>query len=91
MNKDDIRHLATLSRLEVTDEDLDTYSKQIPEILEYVKKIESFDTKDSKENFEQNNVFRSDEEVSESGIDTEKLLAEAPESKDGFIKVKKVL
>ena len=37
------------------------------------------------------NVVREDINPSEPGLNTEKILQEAPETKDGYIKVKKVL
>ncbi len=42
MNTKDIKHLANLSRLHLTDEEVDAYTKQFDEIVAYVDKIKEF-------------------------------------------------
>jgi len=41
---EDIRHIAHLSRLQVSDEDVATYRDQLGAILEYVNKLKELDT-----------------------------------------------
>lgn len=99
MKKEDIKHLATLSRLELTESEVERYAGQFDEILHYVDKIKEIG-KDHEENNptsqklrpdELKNVFRSDDDIQEGGIFTDKILREAPRSQDGFVRVKKIL
>lgn len=41
----DIRHVATLARLELKDEEVPVYTKQIQDILGYFKQLDQFDDK----------------------------------------------
>jgi aspartyl-tRNA(Asn)/glutamyl-tRNA(Gln) amidotransferase subunit C len=98
MKKDDVKKLAELSRLELNDAELEKYAGQFDEILHYVDKIKVFSSQFSVvsddlkvENTSVKNVFRSDEDIQEGGIFTDKILKEAPASQDGFVKVKKIL
>ena len=97
MKKEDIKHLANLSRLELSDEELEKYASQFDEILAYVDKIKEL--KESGEESESaftsfgvtKNIFREDDDVQEGGIHTEKILEEAPDKHEDFVKVKKFL
>ena len=94
MKKEEVKKLAELSRLELTDMELEKYAEQFDEILHYVDKIKEiggFDDDLKIENISVNNVFRSDDDIQEGGIFTDKILREAPQSQDGFVKVKKIL
>ncbi len=41
VSKDEIKHLGWLSRLELTDKDLDRYASQIDEIIRYFDKLDT--------------------------------------------------
>ena len=98
ISKDDIKKLADLARIEIEDSELDGLAKEVDSILGYVGQIKSvvgnvgFPSPDQGEG--QGgvlNVMREDENPNESGAYTKELLAEAPETERGFIKVKKIL
>lgn len=93
MNKDDILNLAGLARLDLTDEEIATYGKNIPEILSYVGKLNDVKTDESGriESAGIRNVFREDGEPHETGLHTDDILNGAPDIMDGFVKVKKIL
>jgi len=44
MNKEEIKHLAKLSEIEFSDEELLKFEKQFDEILNFVSKLQSVDT-----------------------------------------------
>ena len=44
IDKKDVRHVALLSRLELDEKDLETYSKQLASILSYIGKLNEIDT-----------------------------------------------
>lgn len=93
MDKEEIKKIANLARLEISEEESEKMAGQIDSILHYVDQIAEADVKDDGsrvENAAVRNVLRDDAEPHESSH-TEDLLEEAPETKDGFIKVKKIL
>jgi aspartyl-tRNA(Asn)/glutamyl-tRNA(Gln) amidotransferase subunit C len=90
---EDIEKLSELSRIEVSDEEKISFSKEIDSILGYVGQISelaSGSTDEEQTSFVKN-VFRKDENPHESGLYTEALLKEAPDTEGGFVKVKKIL
>lgn len=94
MNTEELKHLANLARLDLSVEELEKYSKEMSEILGYVEKISEVAIDDDSgrlENAGVRNVMREDDEPHETGLYTDDLLREAPETKDGFVKVKKIL
>ncbi len=87
-----VRKVAKLSRLELTDAEVGEFTGQLSAILGYVEKMKELDT----ENVEPlahclpiSNVFRPDS-VKES-LGTEKTLANAPQRDGDFFKVPKIL
>jgi aspartyl-tRNA(Asn)/glutamyl-tRNA(Gln) amidotransferase subunit C len=100
MNTDQIKHLAHLSQLALTDREVDTYAQQFKEIVSYVDKIKEVTSNNEASNQVEDNtsVFRDDvsinvlrsDEVS-SYIDPQIIINEAPDTQDNFVKVKKIL
>lgn len=97
MNKDEAKKLAELARIEATDEELEKAAGEMGSILEYIDKLKAApiapdEAAESRaENAAVRNVMVSDENPHESGINTEKILNEAPATQDDMIKVKKIL
>lgn len=92
MNSKDIKHLATLSRLHLNDEEIDAYTKQFDEIVAYVDKIKEVTAESDSNIIESNevkNVLR--EDIVSSYQDPEQIINEAPSHQDNFVKVKKIL
>ena len=87
----DIRALAKLARLEVPDAELAQLEKEIPAILGFVETIQSVDVSAVERNPTLRNVMREDSEPHETGMYTEKLLAQAPAKKDNRFVVKQVI
>lgn len=87
-----VRHIATLSRLELSDEEVAAFSGQLSAILEYVEQLDQLDT-DSVEPTAHplplRNVFRPDEPNEPLG--TDRALASAPQRADSFYKTPKVI
>lgn len=96
MKKDDVKHLATLARLKLTDEELERFAKEFGDILGYIDKLKevNIDLDDVSGRIESagvRNVMRSDDDVQETGMYTDDILKEAPDTEDGYVKVKKIL
>ena len=93
MDVREIEKLAQLARIELGDAEKKDLLKDIEEILGFVNQLESVDVSQDGENRigVPHNVMREDKDPHESGIHTGALLNEAPDHKDGYIKVKKIL
>lgn len=93
MNEKGIEKLAELAKIELLEEEKKKLGGEIEAILKYVSEICSIriDKKTVASLDAHRNIFRVDEGPNETGALTEVLLEEAPRTKDGFIKVKKVL
>lgn len=87
----DIKDLADLARIEVSDAEAEGLTSQIDSILGYVGQI-----KDSTGDVERvipklRNVMRPDVVTNSDGEYTEKLLNNAPSREGKYLKVKKIL
>jgi len=64
LSPDDIRHIAKLARLQISDEEVETYAKELSSILTYVDKLREVDTKNTEPTAQVtglHNAFRKDE------------------------------
>lgn len=94
MNKEEVLKLAKLARIEVTDAEAESLTKEIDSILNYVSEIKSVSTEHQQpttNDFALKNVFREDKEPHTSGAYTEVLLNQAPSREGSYFKVKKIL
>lgn len=93
MSNVDVKHLAELARLELTDDEVSQYEKEITSILGYIEQINTIagDVDGPIESAGVRNVFREDENPEETGRYTEDVLAAAPQTQDGYVKVQKIL
>lgn len=91
MKKEDIDRLAKLSRLSLTDEEKEKIALEFDSILGYVSEIEKVSVGERVlEAGALRNVMREDGEPHESGLYTEAILNDAPDTEDGYLKVKQV-
>lgn len=93
IKKEDIEHLATLARIELTDHEAEQFAGDITSILGYVSDIKDItgDAAPEKKVGALFNVFREDVDPHEGGKYTDDLLALAPERQGQYVKVKKIL
>ena len=87
-----VRKVAKLSRLEITDAEVQEFTGQLSAILDYVEKMNELNT-DNVEPLAHclpvSNVFRRD--CVKESLGTEKTLANAPQRDGEFFKVPKIL
>jgi aspartyl-tRNA(Asn)/glutamyl-tRNA(Gln) amidotransferase subunit C len=86
-----VKKLAELSRLDVTEEEVNQLVGELGSILDYVSQINGALTEEIELQYSTVNVLREDSVTTQTGIYTENLLALAPQSEKGFVKVKKIL
>lgn len=91
ISKTDIKKLASLSRLALTEAEEDSFSNEIGAILVYVGNINSLVSDGTVPKYEHKNILRDDVVVHGTGEYTDKLIANAPEKEGNFVKVKKIL
>ena len=92
VSKEELLHIADLADLNLNEEEVDNYLKNLDDILNYVEVLEEAPIKDLQETIGANdnsNVFRKDEvKVFE---DHEALLSNAPEIDRDMFKIPKVI
>ena len=90
---DDVRHLAQLSNLQISDDEVDNLRGDLENILGYIEQLGELDTTGVEPTYQVTgleNVWR-DDEVQISSVTREQLLSLAPEQADNSVKVPKVL
>lgn len=90
-----IKKLSTLARLELTPQELEGFQGDLSRILDYVGKLENVDTSSVSATLHATatpNILRSDTDAISTPEDViQRMLDQAPERKNGYIKVKAVL
>ncbi len=93
LSRDDVLKLARLSRLHLTDEEVEQFAEEINAILGYVEQLQQVELDGVEPTYQVTglkNVMRPDEIV-EYGVTPEALLKNAPATENGHIKVKRML
>lgn len=96
VTEDNIRHVAKLARLQLNDDAVKLYARQVTDILGYVDILSRLDTKRAdtssnmiSSNSSHNNAFRDDEIRQSLGV--ERALGNAPSSEQGSFIVPRVV
>jgi aspartyl-tRNA(Asn)/glutamyl-tRNA(Gln) amidotransferase subunit C len=89
----ELDHLATLSRIKLTEDDKKSLIKEFDSILAYIDQLKKVPVKMDAEGRvgAVKNVMRPDVVASISSEDRERLLNEAPDREGDFIAVKKII
>lgn len=94
LTKEEIQHIAALARIGLNEKEVEKYQKDLSAVLDYFKQLEEVDT-DKVEPIGhitgRLNVFRNDACEDFGSLGKEAILKNAPETKDGQVKVKSVL
>jgi len=93
MTKEEILHLGELSRIRLTEGELEKYQTEISSILDYVGQVQEIvsDVKSVTATGPVFNIFREDQVTNEPGAYTKDLVEAFPERQDGLLRVKKIL
>lgn len=89
---DQVRYVATLARLQLTDEEVTRFAAQLDQILAYVDTLKALTTDavpPTSHAIPMANVFRHDEPA--PSLPVEQVLANAPQREGPFFKVPRVL
>ena len=92
ISEDEVKHIASLAKLELNDSEIEKYAKDLGEIAEFVEKLNEVKTdgvKPTAHILDIKNVFRKDEK--KESFDREEILKNAPSKDAGCISVPKVV
>lgn len=92
ISRDDVVHVARLARLELAEDQIETFTGQLGAILDHAEDVEALDLADvppTSHPFELVNVLRPDE-VGDT-LSNEEALAGAPHAEDGRFRVPTIL
>ena len=94
----DIKKLADLARIDMGEEEMIGIVKDFDAILAYVGQVQEVSKlkntqplHENPDNYFLQNVMREDLVTNIRGEFTEKILADAPDTQDGFLKVKQIM
>ena len=91
ITKEEVKHVAKLARLELTDSEIEKYSEQLGNILTYVEQMNEVNTEGIEpmpHAIPLTNVMR--EDVVKYEQNKEELMKNAPYEEDGFFRVPKI-
>lgn len=92
MNTSDVKRIAELARLEFTDEQIESFTREFEKIIQYISVIERTDmtgVEPMASVYNQPVVLRTD--VAGESLPTADALSNAPKKNEAFFKVPKVL
>lgn len=94
LSKEEILHIATLARIGVNEKDVEKYQHDLSEILDYFKKLEELKIDEVEPIGHITgmlNVPRIDKNEDFGSLGKEAIMKNAPEEREGYVKVKSVL
>ena len=92
LTEEEVRHVAKLSRLRLSEDEIHRMAEQLSAVLDYVSKLNELDVKGVEpmaHAMDMSNAFRQDE--ARPGLPVEKVLDNAPDQSPPFFKVPKVI
>lgn len=92
LSKEEVKKVANLARLEITEQEEEEFAPQLNAILDYFEQLKELDTENVQPTtraIEVSNITRSDTQVTYE--DRESLLNSAPEREEDFFRVPKIL
>ncbi|MGG1678971.1 Asp-tRNA(Asn)/Glu-tRNA(Gln) amidotransferase subunit GatC [Neobacillus sp. NRS-1170] len=92
ISTDQVKHVANLARLAVSEEEVEKFTKQLDAIITFAEQLNELDTENVEPTYhvlDLKNVLR--EDISKQGLPREEVLKNAPEHQAGQIKVPSIL
>ncbi len=95
LNKEEVKHIAKLARLGLTESEIEKYQKELSSILDYIEKLKEADVSkaESTSRCLPDSSLRPEISGQQRGQanKSEKLLKLAPETENGYLKVKSII
>ncbi|MDV2581734.1 Asp-tRNA(Asn)/Glu-tRNA(Gln) amidotransferase subunit GatC [Alkalibacillus haloalkaliphilus] len=92
ISKDQVKHVANLARLSITEQEAEKYSEQLSAIIDFSELLNELDTSNVEPTthvLEMKNIVRKDEP--KEWISKDDALKNAPDQKDGQFRVPSIL
>nr|WP_202406567.1 Asp-tRNA(Asn)/Glu-tRNA(Gln) amidotransferase subunit GatC [Virgibacillus massiliensis] len=92
ISKDQVKHVAHLARLDITEQEAEMFTDQLSSIITYAEQLNELDTTDVEPTthvLDIKNVLRKDEP--KKWITQEEAMKNAPDQKDGQYRVPSIL
>ncbi len=92
LTSDEVRHIALLTRIRLTEQEVELYRSQMDDILEHFRTLQELDTDQvppTSHSAPLDTVLRDDE--TKPGLDKEDVLSNAPRREGDYFRVKAVL
>lgn len=92
ITREDAVHVARLARLELSEDEVETFSRQLSDIIEHAARVEALDTEGVEPTAHPvplSNVLRADEV--RPSLDRDEVLAQAPAEESGYFRVPRIL
>ncbi|MCY7912443.1 Asp-tRNA(Asn)/Glu-tRNA(Gln) amidotransferase subunit GatC [Bacillus haynesii] len=89
---EEVKHVAHLARLAITDEEAAMFTEQLDSIISFAEELNEVDTENVKPTthvLQMKNIMR--EDVPDKGLPVEEVVKNAPDQKDGYIRVPSIL
>lgn len=94
ISEKEVLQIAKLARLGLTKSEVKKFKRELSKILDYIEKLKEVDIKDVEpmsHSIKMENIMREDEKSSKFKVQSPKLMELAPETKNGYLKVKKII
>ncbi|WP_191559781.1 Asp-tRNA(Asn)/Glu-tRNA(Gln) amidotransferase subunit GatC [Metabacillus idriensis] len=92
ISKEEVKHVANLARLAITEEETEMFTNQLDAIITFAEQLNELDTSGVEPTthvLEMKNILREDK--AEKGLPVEDVVKNAPDHKDGYIRVPSIL
>jgi aspartyl-tRNA(Asn)/glutamyl-tRNA(Gln) amidotransferase subunit C len=93
ISKEEVQHIAKLARLGITEKEEKKFQRELSKILDYIKQLKEVDISNvlsTSHSISVENVMRKDEIKQQDSEVKKKILGQAPDKKEGHIKVKSI-
>lgn len=92
ISMDQVKHVAHLARLAITEEEAEKFQQQLDQMISFAEQLNELDTDEVKPTshvLDMKNVMR--EDVAKPGLPVEEVVKNAPDCKDGYIRVPSIM
>jgi len=92
IKKDDVKHVAELARIEFSEEDIEKFTEQLGNILNYISKLNELNTSNVEPTshvLDESTLLRDD--IVEDWLSKDEVLNNAPKEENGFFVVPKII
>ena len=93
ISKDKVKKIGSLAKIKLTNDEIEIYSTQLTQIVDFMNKLDEVDTSKVESVINKNIDHHSNRlnDIVEDGNYVEKILKNAPDSKEGFFTTIKVI